>query len=192
MHYYSTENFVHELALLSKEPMLPDDPEDFNRMRNLCACLQTAKSWFDLIFSIPPAYWIAFPFTIFSQMSRLLMNLFRLSTLDDPAWDNGLVRNSLDILQVLNRLIEMMRETSQQPSLVGNHSEVDVFTRGGRMLQYLKQTWEDSLLATVPAQASEPRPLEDVASEHVQNPPSFPMDLFDEALMADIWGGLDS
>lgn len=192
LHCYSAESFVHELAMLSKGPMISDNAGGFNQLHSLCACLQSVKAWFDLLLSMPPDDWAAFPFTVFSQMSRLLVNLFRLTTFEDPAWDKSLVRNSFDILLVLDGVIGMMKEASQQTRLINDHPDDDVFTRGARMMQYLKQSWEGHLLPAAPALAGgEPAPLEGVASEYMHLPPSFPMDLFDEALMVDIWSSLD-
>ncbi|KAF4764986.1 hypothetical protein HAV15_003992 [Penicillium sp. str.  len=60
---------------------------------------------FETFFKIPLVeyYGISFPF--FTQLARYLIVLSKLSTLNDPRWDNKLARSTVDVLQVIDQLI---------------------------------------------------------------------------------------
>lgn len=77
----------------------------FQRIGCLYACLNTVKLAFETFFKIPLVeyYGISFPF--FTQLARYLIVLSKLSTLNDPRWDNKLARSTVDVLQVIDQLI---------------------------------------------------------------------------------------
>lgn len=73
-------------------------------------CLQTVKTSFDNIFAIYPTEYNATSFILFMQLARSIVVLFKLSVLKDPAWDLSLVRSTVDLLEVMNRLIVQLSE----------------------------------------------------------------------------------
>ena len=52
-------------------------------------------------------------FPVFAQFARSIALLYKLSVLDDPSWDIGLVRSTVDILQILNRLLSNLELANQ-------------------------------------------------------------------------------
>lgn len=133
-------------------------------------------------------------------MARGFITLFRLSTLDDPdaVWDKTLVRNTADLLQIIDRVNENMEMASQQAGLISDHPEGDMFTRGLRMGRCMKQCWEAKLLAADASALDRdrsssreqdlPRGMA-LASENVTD--ILPVDLFNEAWMTDMLGSFD-
>ena len=77
----------------------------FQRIECLYTCLNTVKSALDNFFKIPLAEYPGIPFPFFTQLARYIVVLYKLSTLSDPTWDTGLVRSTVDVLQVMDQLI---------------------------------------------------------------------------------------
>lgn len=92
---------MYSLALSKQNISAPG----FQRIGCLYACLNTVKLAFETFFKIPLVeyYGISFPF--FTQLARYLIVLSKLSTLNDPRWDNKLARSTVDVLQVIDQLI---------------------------------------------------------------------------------------
>jgi hypothetical protein len=106
------------------------------------------KSWFDVYFLILPAEYIGFPFIIFSQLTRCLIVLFKLSTLDDPAWDKSFVRNTADVILILNQAIFNLRQVNWLAKLEDDNPEVNVFSRGADSYEAIRMRWEVKVAET--------------------------------------------
>ena len=95
---------------------------------------------------IPPAGYVSFSFAIFSQVSRCLLALYRLATLDAPNWDKNLVQQTANPLSILNRLVNALE---QVPAVVGidnsNYPNGDLFSRSAQILRSLRPEWESKL-----------------------------------------------
>lgn len=72
-------------------------------------------------------------------MAHCSKSLYRLTVLDDPAWDRRAVREQIDILALCDRLIRSYEEAAEKRRVVGGTSvEEDQFTRGARVLRSMK------------------------------------------------------
>ncbi|KAJ5501837.1 hypothetical protein N7453_006654 [Penicillium expansum] len=98
---YFTELSMCSLALSKQNVSGPS----FQRIGCLYACLNTVKLAFENFFNIPLVEYAGLSFPFFAQLARYLIVLSRLSTLNDPSWDNNLARSTVDILQVIDQLI---------------------------------------------------------------------------------------
>lgn len=128
-------------------------------------------------------------FTMFFQFCRALVNLYKLSTLDDPAWDRNMVRNTANILEILDRTHYMMRKSAEYLA-VPNDPEWNVFEKGVRMVKSIKQNWEPKLREMwFPSMSSN-----GMESEFVQSGPLLPdlmsMTGFDDSWMLDVFGSM--
>ena len=65
-------------------------------------------------------------FPIFAQFARSIVVLYKLTTFDHPAWDIALVRSTIDLISVLDRLLENMEQASR---ISFDGSEDNVATR---------------------------------------------------------------
>ncbi|KAE9376342.1 hypothetical protein N431DRAFT_289530, partial [Stipitochalara longipes BDJ] len=102
--YIHRTNFSINALALSKEPLV-SNTTNFTRLDCLSTCLASLKSWFGIFFTIPPSQFLNLSFPYFSQLVNAIVLLHRLSTFEDPAWDRGVVKETIDILVVLERLI---------------------------------------------------------------------------------------
>lgn len=141
LHLYSNEL---EIAVSSLS-FTPSDVKA-SRQHHLFQALTSINSWFDILFMIPPAGYISFPFAIFSQVSRCLLSLYRLAILDAPNWNKNHVQQIANPLSILNRLVDTLE---QVPAVVGidnsNYPNGDFFTRSAQMLRSFRPEWEAKL-----------------------------------------------
>ncbi|KAL4974564.1 hypothetical protein BDW66DRAFT_167646 [Aspergillus desertorum] len=140
-HHYATLT-LHEAALTSS-PVI-STTLDFRQLEHHYACLEAAKSWFDLFLSISPVEYIGFPFPIFAQMVHNLVVLYQLSTLEDPSWDVATVRKTTDVLAILNTVIRNMSEVAAAAGLEGE-PDTDVFSVVAKMYKSVQVGWEINL-----------------------------------------------
>jgi hypothetical protein len=183
-HIYSTELTINEIAL-SKAPIISNN-SDFQRLESLYACLNSVKSWFDVFFTIPPSAYIAFSFSVFSQLVHCLVALFRLSTLDDPAWDKDIVRNTANLLLILDQVADNIGQAARLAGLDSDSTERDIFTKAAKMVESVRLGWEASQAVQPVEPAIPTRPNVD---ETISD--AFQLDLSDDAWLTEILVSLD-
>jgi hypothetical protein len=141
LHLYSDEL---EITIFS----LSLTPTDLKRPRldHLFHALTSINSWFETLLMIPPSGYVSFTFPIFSQISRCLLVLYRLATLDAPNWDKTCVQQTTNPLSILNRLLNKLE---QVPTAIGidnsNYPNGDIFSRSAQILRSLRPEWEAKL-----------------------------------------------
>ncbi|KAJ5183452.1 hypothetical protein N7492_001068 [Penicillium capsulatum] len=144
MYLATAELTIHEVAM--QTPSVPHSPE-LNRLESLRACLQATKTWLDIWLSFHPTEYVGVPFTIFYQFSRALVSLFKLSTLEDPAWDKGMVRNTANVLEFIDQCIYKMKNCADTANInAPNDIDWNTWEKGVRMCQSIKQGWEPRLM----------------------------------------------
>ena len=153
-HLWSTELTINEIAL-AQLPMVADY-SSFKRIETLYACLKSIKSWFELFFNIPLTDYIKFPFTIFSQLVHCLFTLFRLSTLDESAWDKHSVKDTADLLQIMDQIVINLEQAAAKFD-TNDSPEGDLFSRAAKKYRSIRLEWETKLrpedltVSTVPS-----------------------------------------
>ncbi|OJJ50765.1 hypothetical protein ASPZODRAFT_54971 [Penicilliopsis zonata CBS 506.65] len=140
----STEFIIHEVSF-SIPPLLAKSP-DLQRLDSLCTALHTIKSWFDHWLTIFPSQRRALSLLHYFQFSRALINLYRLSTLNNPAWDKNLARNTANLVDILNRMIHDVEQTAAQMSLDQSDGDAELLSKLLKMLYSFKQGWEPTLV----------------------------------------------
>lgn len=107
-----------------------------------------------------------------------LATLYRLSTLDDPAWDKDGVRKTADLLLILDQVINNMEQVATLAGLDNtDSSDGDVFSRTAKRFGSIRLQWEaklrpeDLLVSTIsdPPNADEMSPSEALALNFQDN-----------------------
>ncbi|KAL9623477.1 MAG: hypothetical protein Q9160_002157 [Pyrenula sp. 1 TL-2023] len=112
----------------------------------LNASLQSIKAWFNVFFTILPAAYIGFPFTIISQLARCIMILYRWTTLDDLTGDESRSLEDAAPLLILDRVIKNLDQVADLAELDNTDSpEGDIFYRLAQMLRSFRPGWESRL-----------------------------------------------
>ncbi|KAJ5815094.1 C6 transcription factor [Penicillium riverlandense] len=145
-HY--VELCINEVTRLasSEDPLLPTPGSGdgsstsmtgFEHLECLWRSLYAVKSWLDAFYTIPPSAYVGFPFFFWFQLVRCIVILKHLSTFDDPAWDRQAVRNTVDMLTLLEWMAEKAELASRE---AGEQSDDDSFRRVSKMLR-LSRRW---------------------------------------------------
>lgn len=186
LYLANAEIVIHEVAI--QTPSLPNAPE-LHRLESLCTSLQASKSWLDIWLSITPEQYMGIPFTMYFQFSRALVSLYKLSTLDDPAWDRNMVRNTANVLEILDRVQYMMKRCADHLA-VPSELEWNIFEKAVKMVQSIKQSWEPKLMEiwfpSVPSAGME----SDFVQPGPPLPDVMPMTEFDDAWMFEVFGSM--
>lgn len=145
---------------------------------SLNAGSKSLNAWFDVFFAIPAKAYIGLTFSIFSQLFRCLITVYRLKTLDDPSWDKNDARDTLDPFHILDRIINNLEQVAVLAGLDSSgNPEGDIFSRSAQTFGSLRPTWEaklqqgDSVNSAIPSLQSDseiPR-LEDLGVEFFDN-----------------------
>ena len=153
-HLWSTELTINGIALAQLP--IGADHSSFKRIEALYACLKSIKSWFELFFNISLTDYIKFPFPIFSQLVHCLFTLFRLSTLDDPAWDKHGVKDTADLLPIMDQVVINLEQAAAEFD-TDDSPEGDLFSRAAKKYRSIQLEWETKLrpedltVSTVPS-----------------------------------------
>ncbi|KAL4995730.1 hypothetical protein BDV10DRAFT_187770 [Aspergillus recurvatus] len=142
LHHHYASLTLHESALTGSP--VTSTTLDFQQLGHHYACLEAAKSWFELFLSIPPVEYIGFPFSIFAQMVHNLVVLYQLSTFEDPSWDVATVRKTIDVLAILDTVIRNMSTVAAAAGLEGE-LDSDVFSVVAKMYKSVQVGWEVNL-----------------------------------------------
>ncbi|KAB8222898.1 hypothetical protein BDV33DRAFT_201036 [Aspergillus novoparasiticus] len=141
LHLYSNELEI-TVSFLS---FTPSDVKA-SRQDHLFQALTSISSWFNIFLMIPPAEYVSFTFAILSQISRCLVTLYRLATLDAPNWDKHRAQQTANPLSILDRLVNVLE---QVPAVVGidnsSYPNGDLFSRSAEILRSVRPGWEAKL-----------------------------------------------
>lgn len=144
MYFSNAELAIHEVFIKAPIPTNSPDPQS---LKSLHTCLLAAKSWLDVWLCVPPEHYMGVSFTIFFQFCRALVDLFMLSTLDDPTWDRKAVQDCVNLFHYLDLLQTKFKRSSDQP---GQDGEATIFSKGVSMILAIKERWGPSLMEARP------------------------------------------
>lgn len=141
-HKYSAELTVNEIAF-SKAPTNTNN-SSFEQLEFRFACLNSIKSWFDVFFTIPPSDLVGVSYLSHAQAGHCTVALYRLTQFEDPAWDKGLVRNTADLLLILDEIIDRFDQASITCS---DNSDQNIYNRLGAIFKAVR-SWCGTKLNT--------------------------------------------
>ena len=102
MYVYGTELTIRDQFLGTVKSAGPSSLGQFQRLEELEQTLICIENWLGVFRGIPIDGWVGISVDSFSQFTHCLSVLFRLTTLEDPDWDNEDVRRRADILGLLD------------------------------------------------------------------------------------------
>ncbi|KAJ5774354.1 hypothetical protein N7457_009250 [Penicillium paradoxum] len=144
MHLYNAEIIINEISI--GNPAVPH-AFDINRLDSLSTSLQATKGWLDVWLELEGQDYLEAPPAIFFQFTRTIVNLYKLTVLEDPAWSKTMVRDTANVLEYLDRNEVILKRCTEALSPHANR-ELYTFERGLRMVRGLKMNWEPKLVET--------------------------------------------
>lgn len=115
------------------------------RVDMLYSCLQAARSWFDIWFSIPLPDMPGLPFGFYIQLNHAQVSLYRLNTLEDPLWDREELLNSGELLAILDRTIERFETMDVAYPLKSPDPGWVLYGKAAKIIRNVKTNWEPTL-----------------------------------------------
>ena len=120
MTFYSAELSLYEVALYDvTDAELPSSAFhlQLDRLGLLHGCLTAVVAYFEVYRTLPKEDTVTFPMTIWMQSGLAILTGFELAFLRLEGWDIIQVRESVDIIKILDREIERLEETAMQRQL---------------------------------------------------------------------------
>ncbi|KAF7542206.1 hypothetical protein G7Z17_g11789 [Cylindrodendrum hubeiense] len=123
--------------------------------------------------------------------------LYRLTTSEDPAWDKDLVRNTADLLVLLDQTIDMFVKLGNIYHLKADEGEETLYVKGAKIMRNIRTSWEPAIsrhLGGIPTPNSQgmsnPQPIDvaDATQAAFNMPDPNAMDFGDMTWMTDVFG----
>lgn len=171
---------IHDLVL-SNTP-LPSQMPGVDLLEHYHTYLLALQRWFKVFLKIPVRSYIGFSFSSFSQLGECAVALYKLSTMKDPTFDVGIVRDTANLLLIGEEIANNM---SRVPDLVGlDRSEGEgVFTITSKKIRSLIQRW-DTKLRVAATRSHNAETTQDVNIDSVPDV-AFPIDLPEDEWLTD-------
>lgn len=176
MHYYHVEESLYEVALSRNPAMDNCFSHNFHHLELLYACLQSNKMFFETFFAIPENRYVCFSLATWTQITHSAMILQILSTFEHPDWNVAYVRETIDFMEVMDKMIERF-----------NKVEGQAFARTASKLASIKAHIQERMATDVIG----PRPGSLTGEDADMDRTWEPINFLDESLLADVLGPLD-
>ncbi|CAD6451181.1 a050582f-3851-4c7e-a574-b40de4d79dac [Sclerotinia trifoliorum] len=192
LQIFGTEVIINELAI-----HLPNSTEStsldasLSRMEALHRCLNSIKSWFDVLLNSSASYYIGLPLPIWKQFGGVFFPLYRLTVLKDPAWDTNMVRETCSPGRVLDLLGQNLREAEVEAAWEKHDSDVEsIFTCSEKVMKMMK-AWVDRLPGFNAPNTDISNPIDNFQDKQLQPVPETDqlacMSNFMPLEMEDVW-----
>lgn len=133
----ATQSHVQAIGLFSEKPM-PDEA----RVNGLYQCLMTIRAWYDAFFRLPLVEIPSLPFHTYICLSTMQVMLYRITTCEFSMWDKSIVRSTADILEIIDRTVEVFQNVPAVYPLRDDDEIGNLYTNGARHLKNLRATWQ--------------------------------------------------
>ncbi|KAK7420978.1 hypothetical protein QQZ08_010151 [Neonectria magnoliae] len=190
-HMLSTEVQVHSVGLFMQA--IPTR----QRIESMYSCLEAVRSWYSIFLSIPLEEAPGSPFSVYVQLSQTQIALYRLTTSEDPAWDKDLVRNTADLLGLLDQTIDLFMKLDRSYPMKTEPGDDTLFVKGARIMRNIRSSWEPVVsrhLGGIPTPNSQgvANPQQAEVADAIPTPFNMPdpntMDFGDLTWMTDVFG----
>ncbi|KAK0716266.1 hypothetical protein B0H67DRAFT_554605 [Lasiosphaeris hirsuta] len=138
--FLNTEMEISEIGLFQTPPKSANP--DTSRLASLASCVRIARAWFDIFLAIPLPHYLNFGFCIMAHLSRIILSLYRVSTHDGLDWDRQVIRDTIDVIDILDALMVRFEGVPAQSGLVSDRPDGgDMFTLSARATRTMRAAW---------------------------------------------------
>ncbi|CAF9905139.1 MAG: hypothetical protein GOMPHAMPRED_003053 [Gomphillus americanus] len=190
----NTELTIHEAA--QELPLTSNNDNNNNKsiviphkkITTFLQALYTIKAWLDNFFNLSESAYPDITFSMFSQFIHCIVSLFRLSTIDDPNWDRDVVKQTVDLVQVIERFAMNVEKVRDTRNLVIDNDEEDMFTKSTALMRRLAAAWSAEIAAVGLKKQQQQQQQQDPAAEKQVVPEiEVPPELMDLDLLDSEW-----
>ncbi|KAI1099117.1 hypothetical protein F4804DRAFT_322792 [Jackrogersella minutella] len=156
-HLYAAEILIADMSLWNVNPWLSiyqsrpppaaGGPQfDVGKLDAYYAGLQASKACLENFLSFSPAEYRCLSLSLTLHFGRASQTVYRLMVVDDPEWDRGIVKSSIDLMSVMERTADRF---SQVPRVCGIESDdpesVDYYTKAANAIRATVPVWAATL-----------------------------------------------
>ncbi|KAH0439642.1 hypothetical protein CcaCcLH18_02752 [Colletotrichum camelliae] len=145
-HYHFTELLILESSLCSSSHQSTDP--DLKRFEVYQGQLNSVRAWLSTFYTTDVRLYGDMALFSYSELVRVMVSLHKLNTLDDTAWSRSSVRQTLDLIPSLDKLIavfEQLRAASVLWSPTCGTGEDEAFTWAINVFQGMRKAWKDEM-----------------------------------------------
>ncbi|KAI1390648.1 uncharacterized protein F4822DRAFT_393909 [Hypoxylon trugodes] len=162
-HIYAAELSIADMSLWHVSPWLTTNPAkpatigstgcsgiDLGKLDAYYTSLQASKACLENFMSFRPDQVMCFSFFPTLHFGRSAQTLYRLMVVDDPEWDRNIVKNSIDLMAVMERTANQYAQVASACGLeVSDDPEfTDYFTKASNALRATIVAWGATLEQT--------------------------------------------
>jgi hypothetical protein len=154
-HFYSAQVLNYEIALsLPASDVI--SANDFRRLDYLFLILQAARSLLDTYLSFTPSEVRGCSMSMIMQVIRGLCVLYKISAIEDSAWDSSIARGPADILSHLDQFVDQMWQAHIQlvSALELERDEPSCFSRAVDCWNWTRPRWVEVLAESADSSAT--------------------------------------
>ncbi|KAL4724853.1 hypothetical protein ACLX1H_008300 [Fusarium chlamydosporum] len=190
-HALATEVHINSVGLFMQNIPVTQ------RIESMYSCLRAIRAWYDVFFGVPIEEVAGAPFAMYIQLSQVQIALYRLTTSEDPAWDKELVRDTADLLVLLDQATDFFTRLDSVYKLKASASEETVFLMGAKIMRNIRNSWEPTLsrhLSSVPPSSANQGAVQPMSAPNQPDQQSMDMtavnmmDFGDITWMSDVFG----
>ncbi|OAA37907.1 hypothetical protein NOR_06984 [Metarhizium rileyi] len=140
-HLCNNQSLVHSIGLFT-EPGIPASV----RINSMYSCTKHARKFYDIFFAIPAFEVAGLPFVAYVEMSHMQATLYRLTTVEDPAWDKDIMKSTADLMYLLDKTIELFYRIDEVYPIRTDDNDGTLFSKAAKILRNLRNSWEPILI----------------------------------------------
>ncbi|OAA71309.1 hypothetical protein ISF_01860 [Cordyceps fumosorosea ARSEF 2679] len=136
-HLVATECQIHAIGLFSNQ-RIPDTQS----VESMYQCLVCIRAFYDAFFSIPLGEIAGLPLHTYVALSTMQVMLYRLTISDNPTWDKEVVRQTVDVMDIVDRTIELFEKVASVYPMRDQQVQGNLFQKGAKQMRNLRLMWQ--------------------------------------------------
>lgn len=158
-HLYAAELSIADMSLWNINPWLTTHPLkpatvgacqqaiDLGKLDAYYASLQASKALLENYLAFAPADFLCFSFSLTLHFGRSAQTLYRLLVVDDPEWDRGVVKGSVDLMAVMEQTARAYEQVHRVCGLetTDDLETTDYYTKAANALRATIPIWTATL-----------------------------------------------
>lgn len=165
------------------------------RIDAMYLCLKAVRAWYDNFFTVPLEVMPGFPFSLYIQLLHAQISLYRITVSDEPGWDKDIVRNTANLLEILDRIADLFDRLQTIYTFKADVANDTIFVKTAKVMRTMRSTWEPVLaphLTGMPTPNSQVMPVQHLAETNLPGQQVLEdhvaMDFSDINWMTDVFG----
>lgn len=145
-YIHSTELAIYDFSLSSNETLA--HRQNFDLLESRYICLSALESYFEVFLTLSPSHYTGFTTPMLLQVTHCLYCLYKLMSINDPAWDNAAIIKKVDLIGICQQIAQTFKDAAVIAGIICDGPE-DVLIKLSTVIDSAKCHWEPKLAAQV-------------------------------------------